>query len=240
MAGGGAFPTTRWSMVLAARAEDRGGDAREALADLCEAYWYPLYAFIRRRGSDRDTSLDLTQGFFEQLLEQRVLDSLRPGSGRFRSFLLSSLKHYVSNERARESALKRGGRNALIRLDAADAEEREKLEPRDERTPERAYERAWAATVLDRVSRRLKDEFEEAGKGPLFSGLAPSLTGGEEARPHREVAVELGITESAVKMSLLRMRRRFGRLLREEIALTVESEEEIDGELRHLLSVVRE
>lgn len=239
MAHGGAFPTTRWSMVLAARAGPTG-ESREALAGLCEAYWYPLYAFVRRRGSDRDEALDLTQGFFERLLEQRYLDDLRPGEGRFRSFLLSSLKHYVSNERARSSAEKRGGGSPAISLDAEDAAERYRLEPRDERTPERAYERAWARTVLDRVSRRLQEEFGAAGKGKLFAVLAPSLTGSEPARPHRESAEALGLSEDAVKMSLLRMRRRFGRLLRDEIAQTVEDDEQVDDELRYLLAAVRD
>ena len=239
MAHGGAFPTTRWSMVLAARTGPTG-ESREALAGLCEAYWYPLYAFVRRRGSDRDEALDLTQGFFERLLEQRYLDDLRPGEGRFRSFLLSALKHYVSNERARSSAEKRGGGSPLISLDAEDAAERYRLEPRDDRTPERAYERAWARTVLDRVTRQLEREFDAAGKGKLFTALAPSLTGSGPARPHRESAEALGLSEDAVKMSLLRMRRRFGRLLRDEIAQTVGDDEQVDDELRHLLAAVRD
>jgi len=239
LADGGAFPTTRWSMILAARAGGPTRESREALAALCEAYWYPLYAFNRRRGAGREEALDLTQGFFEQLLEQHFLEDLRPGEGRFRSFLLSSLKHHVSHERERASAAKRGGKSATISLDAAAADERERLEPRDDRTPERAYEAAWAHTVLDRVGRRLRDEFHAAGKESLYAHLSPSLTGSEPARPHREVAEALGISEDAVKMSLLRMRRRFGRLLREEISQTVEREDQVDDELRHLLSAVR-
>lgn len=239
MGHGSAFPTTRWSMVLAAR----GGSTPEsgaALALLCEAYWYPLYAFCRRRGAGRDEALDLTQGFFEQLLEQRTLESLRPGAGRFRSFLLSSIKHFASHERARAAARKRGGPAPPISLDSATAEERYRLEPRDERTPERAYERSWALTVLDRVGLRLQDEFEAAGKGELFARLSPSLTGGEPAPPHREAAQALGISEEAVRASLVRLRRRFGRLLREEIRQTVETEDQVDDELRHLLSAVRD
>jgi RNA polymerase sigma-70 factor (ECF subfamily) len=174
-------------MVLAAR-EGPTPESRRALAGLCETYWYPLYAFNRRRGAGRDEALDLTQGFFAQLLEHRYLEDLRPGAGKFRSFLLSSLKHYVSDERARASAQKRGGHGALISLDSEGAEERYRHEPRDDRTPERAYERAWAWTVLDRVSRVLESEFDAAGKGRLFALLSPSLTGGEPARSHRETA----------------------------------------------------
>jgi len=238
LAEGGGFPTTRWSMILAARAGVTP-ESRQALAGLCEAYWYPLYAFNRRRGAGREEALDLTQGFFERFLEQRYLEDLRPGAGRFRSFLLSSLKHYVSDERDRAAAARRGGRSDVLSFDSEDAERRYRLEPRDERTPERAYEQAWAHTVLQRVSRRLQGEFETAGKSRLFELLDPSLTGGEPGRPHREVAEALGISEDAVKMSLLRMRRRFGRLLREEIAQTVETDEEVDDEIRYLLSVVR-
>ncbi len=239
MAHGGAFPTTRWSMILAARAAPTP-ESRQALSALCEAYWYPLYAFSRRRGCDREEALDLTQGFFEQLLEQRVLEDVRPGEGRFRSFLLTSLKHYASNERARSSAFKRGGGSTLISLDSEDAEERCRLALQDDWTPERAFERAWANTVLDRVYLRLQGEFEAAGKGRLFAQLAPSLTGGEPARPHGEVALALGISEEAVRTSLLRLRKRFGRLLREEIGQTVKRADEVDDELRYLLSVVRE
>lgn len=238
MAPGGAFPTTRWSLVLAARTGP-SGEARGALASLCEAYWYPLYAFLRRRGAGREEALDLTQGFFGQLLEQRSLRDLRPGTGRFRSFLLSSLKNHASHQRDRENALKRGGRATVLSLDIEDAVERERLEPKDERTPERAFEAAWAATVLDRVRHRLQEEFTAAGKEELFSLLSPSLTGHEPSRPHRDVAAALSVSEDAVKMSLVRMRRRFGRLLREEIAQTVESEDQVDDELRYLLSVVR-
>ena len=238
MAQGSAFPTTRWSMILAARA-DSTSESREALAGLCEAYWYPLYAFNRRRGVGREDALDLTQGFFEQLLEQRSLEDLRPGTVKFRSFLLSSLKHYVSNERARSAAFKRGGRSTILSLDTEDAEERYRLEPRDDWTPERAFERAWAETVLDRVLHRLEAEFAAAGKERLFARLTPSLTGQEPARPHREVAADLGISEDAVKMSLLRLRKRFGRLLREEIAQTVEGTDQTDDELRYLLTVIR-
>jgi RNA polymerase sigma-70 factor (ECF subfamily) len=224
-------------MILAARAGPTP-ESRVALAGLCEAYWYPLYAFNRRRGSDREEASDLTQGFFEQFLEKRTLQDLRPGEGRFRSFLLSSLKHFVSHEREREAARKRGGGSRLVSFDSGEAEERYDREPRDDRTPERAYERAWAQTVLDRVFRRLEGEFEAAGKERLFAALAPSLTGREAARPHREVADALGISEDAVKMSLLRLRKRFGRLLREEIAQTVEREDQVDDELRFLLSAV--
>lgn len=239
MAGKGAFPTTKWSLVLKARGVD-APESAEALARLCEAYWYPLYAFLRRRGTDREEALDLTQGFFERLIEKRTLADLRPGSGRFRSFLLSSFKHHASNERERDRTLRRGGDRRLVSLDGELAEHRYGRELQDDRTPDRAYERAWARTVLERAHDRLRDELEASGKRELFAELGPALTDGRPARPLGEIALALGVSEDAIKMTVLRLRRRFGRLLREEIADTVGDPRAIDEELRHLLSVLRD
>lgn len=237
MTPGSAFPQTRWSMVLAARTDEAPG-SREALAELCEQYWYPLYAFLRRRGNDRDRALDLTQGFFGHLLEKKTLSALRPGSGRFRSFLLSSIKNFAANERVRENTQRRGGDTTLLSLDGDRAERRYDLEPGDDWTPDRSFERSWALTVVDGVHERLRGELVAAGKQRLFDLLSPALSG--EGRPQREVADELGISEAAVKMSLMRLRKRFGRLLRDEIAHTVRNEADVDDELRHLLAVLRD
>jgi len=235
VSGGSAFPTTRWSLILAAR----GRGSAEALATLCEGYWYPLYAFARRRGHDRDEALDLTQGFFAALLEKRYLDDLRPGEGRFRSFLLSALLHYISKERARGAAVKRGGGQRELSLDREFAERRYLLEPSHDWTPEKAYERSWACTILERVEQRLGNELDSAGKAELYRRLGPSIFGGKPPRPHRETARELGVSEDVVKMSVLRLRRRFGKLLREEVAQTVAAEADIDEEIRYLLAIVR-
>jgi len=229
------FPSTHWSLVSAAR----GSASEQALAALCEAYWYPLYAFVRRYGHDRDDALDLTQGFFTALLEKHYLDDLRPGEGRFRSFLLSAMKHHISNQRAWDRAEKRGGGRSLLALDIDDAEQRYRLEPVDDWTPEKAYERSWALTVLAQVERRLADELESQGKGEVYHQLGPAIFGRKPPRTHRETARALGRTEDAVKMTVLRLRRRFGKLLREEIARTVVTDEEIESELRSLLAAVR-
>lgn len=229
------FPSTQWSLVSAAR----GSASEEALAKLCEAYWYPLYAFVRRYGHGRDDALDLTQGFFAALLEKRYLDDVRPGEGRFRSFLLSSIKHHISKQRAHDRAAKRGGGRSFLSLDADEAERRYVREPVDDRTPEKAYECSWALTVLERVERRLADLIQKEGKQEIYRLLGPSIFGRKPPRTHRETAHALGMSEDAVKMAMLRMRRRFGKLLREEVAETVTGADEIDAELRSLLEAAR-
>lgn len=231
----GDFPSTRWSLVFAAR----GSGSAEAVASLCEAYWYPLYAFTRRRGYDRDDALDLTQGFFAALLEKDYLDDLRSGEGRFRSFLLAALKHHVSKQRERDQALKRGGGHTILSIDADTAERRYRHEPAHEWTPERAYERSWALTILKHVERRLASELDGEGKAEMYRRLGPAALGRRPPRPHRETAHALGISEDAVKMAVLRLRRRFGRLLREEVAKTVASDEQVEDEIRSLLATLR-
>jgi RNA polymerase sigma-70 factor (ECF subfamily) len=225
-------------VVLTARAKGEPG-SEEALAWLCETYWYPLYFFVRRRGYAFDEALDLTQGYFLRLMERDYLRDVRPEVGKFRSFLLASLKHYLANEKREAAALKRGGDHRLISLDADAAEHRYRLEPPDERTPEQAYERRWALTVIQRAHRRLEAELGESERRDQFRLLVGYLSGGDPKRSYREVAGELGATEAAVKMAVSRLRRRFGRILREEIAQTVVDDTEIDDEVRYLLTVVR-
>ena len=231
------FQTTRWSMVLAAR-QGSSSSGREALAELCEVYWYPLYAFVRRRVGPEE-ALDLTQGFFTDLLDRNTLDRVDPAAGKFRAFLLASMKNFLSHEREKAGAQKRGGDIVRFSLDARMAEERYAEEPRDERTPEHLFERRWAWTVLDRVSDRLQEEFEEAGKAKHHQALAGYLSDPGRGRPYSEVAAELATSEAAIKMAVRRMRQRYGTLLREEISQTVSSADEIDREIRQLLEVVR-
>jgi RNA polymerase sigma-70 factor (ECF subfamily) len=235
----GSFTTTKWSVVLHARERGDPG-AREALASLCEAYWYPLYVFVRRQGIDASEALDLTQGFFTDLLERDLLDSVRPERGKFRSFLIASLKHHIAHEKRKERALKRGGGRAAIPLDSGEAERRYLIEAADEMTPERAYERQWALAVIGRAQGRLRGALEADGQGEQYRLLMPFLTDVGPARPYQEVAGRLGTTEASVKMAVLRLRRRLGQLLREEIAHTVDEPSEVDAELRHLLAVLGE
>ncbi len=233
------FRTTRWSRVLAARSRT-APDADEALAELCRAYWFPLYAFLRRRGHGPDEARDLVQGYFATLLEKRFLDDVRPERGKFRSFLLVSLKHFVSHERVREGAVKRGGGASAIPLDAAEAESRYRVEPADAETPESIFERRWAATVVERARARLAEEMREAGKDAQYRALEGSVAFGTGERSQREIGEALGMSEAAVGMALLRLRRRLGQLLRDEISQTVETPEGVDEELRHLLSMLSE
>lgn len=231
------FATTRWSVVLAA-GESGSAGSREALAKLCETYWYPLYAFARRWGHTADEAQDLTQEFFTRLLEKHYLGDVRPERGRFRSFLLASLKHFLLNERDRVLAQKRGGGHAPIPLEIDTAEGRYRLEPPDTATPERIYERRWALTLLDRVLARLRDEYEGSNRGRLFEALKGFLTGQSATPKYAEVGTALDMTEGAVKVAVHRLRRRFGELLRDEIADTVADPADIEDEIRYLFKVL--
>ena len=231
------FDTTRWSLVLTAR-EDTGSQARTALATLCEAYWYPLWAFVRRQGYDVEAASDLTQGYFSVLLEKEYLQDVDPSAGRFRSFLLVSMKHYLSKERVRERALKRGGGRMPISLDSERAEGRYQLEPVENLTPDKVFERHWALTVAERAQASLRADLERQGKGDHFEKLEAFLLGGPPLPQYSEVAAALGMSEGAVKVAIHRLRKRLGGLLRDEIAETVANESDIDGELRHLLEVL--
>lgn len=230
------FETTKWSVVLAART-GTSPESRAALSSLCQAYWFPLYAYVRSQGYGAEPASDLTQGYFLRLLEKNYLKDVRPAAGRFRSFLLASLKHFLSNERDRERALKRGGGRAAVSVDVETAEKLYRDEPMEEMTAETIFERRWALTVLDRTESRLQAEFDSTGKQRQFELLRGYLTGEAVQLPYREIAAELGMREGAVKVAVHRLRRRFGELLRREIADTVADEEQVDAELRHLLSV---
>jgi DNA-directed RNA polymerase specialized sigma24 family protein len=236
--GGGGFPTTAWTLVSRARSGS-DSEAREALAFFCAAYWLPLYSYARRLGHSSDDALDLTQGYFAVLIEKDYLADVRLREGRFRAFLLTSFRHFVSKERDRARALKRGGGVVPLSIDAAEAEGRYADEPHGALDPEALFERQWALTLLGRAMNRLRQEFASAGRDAEFETLERYLTGSEPRTPYQDAAGDLGTTESAVKKMVHRLRRRYGQLLREEIGATVTDPAEIDAELRHLLSAVR-
>lgn len=232
------FATTSWSQVLAARAGS-STESRRALEALCATYWYPLYAYVRRQGHDSDESRDLTQAFFAHLFEKDTLQRAEPVAGRFRSFLLGSLKNFLSHERDKAQTLKRGGANNIISLDAEIAENRYGSEPVERLTPEEIYERRWAMTVVKRAMRRLREEPAPDEHPDQLTKLKAYLVGERPRVPYREVASELGMTEGAVKAAVQRLRKRFGGLLRAEIAETLADPADTDDELRHLLLVIR-
>lgn len=232
------FQTTRWTLVLKAR-DVASEESRAALSELCEIYWYPLYAFVRREGHPPDDALDLTQGYFTVLLEKHYLRDVQPEAGRFRSFLLTSLKHFMYNDWDRRKALKRGGHLEQISLDTAEAERRYALEPAGSETPETLYERRWAATVLDRTLHRVESDFSESDMADRFNYLKVYLVGDSGGPPYSEVAEKLGMSISAIKVAVHRLRKRFGQALREEIAEVVANPRDVDAEIRHLLLVVQ-
>lgn len=233
--GGARFATTQWSVVVAAGGGD-APDARRALEALCAAYWYPLYAFARRRGSGEHAAQDLVQGFFAALLEKGYLAQADRERGRFRAFLKTAFAHFASKERERARAQKRGGDLLHLSLDFERGEERYRCEPADLTTPEDVFERRWALTMLDRVLARLKAEFSEAGKQDTFAALLPFVAGGAPLPTHRETAEALGMTEGAVKVAVHRLRKRYRALLREAVADTVSDPADVDEELHHLIA----
>ena len=224
--------------MLAAGAERSSAAADQALTTLCETYWYPLYAFLRSRGSTVEDAQDLTQAFFARVLEKHALRQADPARGRFRSFLLTALKNFTSNEHDREITRKRGGGVPLVSLEFESAEGRFQMEPPTHETPERVFDRRWALTLLDRVLSRLRAEMVASGRDVQFERLKTYLTGDEPQLSYAQTASELGMSEGAVKVAVHRLRRQFRDLLRDEIAQTVSSPEEIDDELRHLWSAV--
>lgn len=230
------FATTRWSIVLAARSES-APRARAALETLCEMYWPALYAYLRRCGCGRDEAEDVVQGFFARLLEKGDLAKIAPDRGRFRSYLLASVKHFLANERDRARAAKRGGGKRVFSLDIDAAESQFTTQPSQARTPKAVFDRQWALTLLDHVRDTLRDEFTASGKGKRFEHLLPFLDG-EPTNSHRAVAAALGITENAVMVAVHRLRQRFRDLLRAEIAQTVTSEDEINEEIRDLFQAL--
>jgi RNA polymerase sigma-70 factor (ECF subfamily) len=235
---GAQFTTTHWSVVLAAR-DGHTPESSAALEKLCRAYWYPLYAHIRRRGYPEEEAKDLTQELFQRLLERQFLSGLLREGGRFRSFLLTALDHFLTEHWHRSRAQKRGGGQPIISIDAPTAEERYRLEPRDERTPEIIYEYRWAMTLLDQVLCRLQQEFSEAGKHELFNQLRTYLVEGATEMSYAEGARRLGMSEAALRKAVERLRLRYQELFRQEIAHTVTSPAEVEDELRHLQTVMR-
>jgi len=231
------FQTTNWTLVVRAGNGDSTG-ARDALAALCEAYWYPVYAFIRRQGYSAADAEDLTQGYFTRFIEKQFVKDLKPEAGRFRAFVLASVRHFLSNERDRDRAQKRGGGRPPSSLDGPTAEERYALEPVNPVTPESIFERAWASAVVDRALARLANEVARAEGIERFDQLKAHLTGEDEPSTYRDLAAEWGVGESAVRVSVHRLRKRFGRLLREEVAATVADPADVDAELRYLLEVL--
>jgi RNA polymerase sigma-70 factor (ECF subfamily) len=231
---GGRFQTTRWSIVLQA-GEGEPGASREALAELCEAYWYPAYAFVRGQGHAEDEARDLTQSYFAALLDKGFLRDLRPELGRFRSFLLVSIRNFLHNERDRERAAKRGGGAPPVSLDVEVAERRLAGERSSDLSPERGFEVRWALTVVRRAMRRLEQELTTAGQEERFRLLRGFLVGDAPSLSYAEIAGRLDLTENAVKSMVRRLRRRYGVVLRAEVAQTIGRREDVDEELRHLL-----
>jgi DNA-directed RNA polymerase specialized sigma24 family protein len=233
------FSTTNWSVVLAAVQSDPFA-AKVALERLCQRYWYPIYAFVRQRGHDAHESEDLTQGFFHFVLERQAFLRADREKGRFRTFMLAALTNFLHNERDKGHTLKRGGQHVIVSLDETLAESLYDLEMVDGETPERFFERQWACILVRRVLDELRLEHQQRDKTSLFTGLQPLLTGEPTGADYDRLGVELGMQAGAVKVALHRMRRRFGELLRNEVAHTVSAPEEIEAELRHLLTSIAE
>lgn len=235
--GPGAFVTTRWTRVLlAGRASEPS--AQEALSTLCRDYWRPLFQFALRKGSSREDAQDLTQGFIAQLLERNDFAKADRDRGRFRNFLLTAFSSYLVNEHRHRTAQKRGGATTFVSLD--DGEDPASARVADASlTPEQLYERSWALSMLERVLARLTEEYVDAGRAALFEALRPHLTGAQAGRPgYEEIGAPLGMSASAMTSAMHRMRRRYGEILREEVAATVEHPEEIEDELRYLIRIV--
>jgi RNA polymerase sigma factor (sigma-70 family) len=233
------FPTTHWSQVAAA-ADGTDSEARAALAGLCARYWYPLYAFIRRRGHDPVSAEDLVQGFFVALLEKNGLSSVDPDKGRFRSYLVAACCHYLSNRRDHDRALKRGHGRVFVPIDTFGAEDRYQREPAHELTAERLFERRWATTLLDCVLERLAAEMSSAGKARLFEALRPTLLGSVVKVAYAEIAGELGCSESAARLAAHRLRARYRNLLRQEVARTLADPDAVDDEIHALFAAFAE
>ncbi len=237
--GDGGFGSTDWGLIATAREGD-SPPARRAMADLCATYWYPLYAFLRRRGYQAAEAQDLTQGLFASLLARDFLHAVGPEKGKFRTYLLACLQNYLANQRDRDRTLKRGGGCVVLSIDLADAEGRFAAEPSHELTAEKIFERRWAITLLGHALERLGTEMVRAGKGRLFDCLRPALLDDGSSAPYSEISDDLGLTEAAVKMAARRIRQRFRKLVREEVACTVADPEEVDDEIRELFAALGE
>ncbi len=231
------FRTTHWSVVLRAR-NDPSSKAREALAALCQLYWPPIYAYLRRTGHAPSDAEDLTQGFFVHLFEQDFLGHLQHQNGKFRSFLLVFLKNFLSDVRDKACSQKRGGGQTLISLDELEAEERHALEPSDSLTPEQVFERRWAHRLMERAVARLRAEYAAAGKEALFDELKDLHPGERGARSYVEIGALFGLSETAIKSAVHRLRLRHRDILRSEIANTISGPEEVEDEIRYLIQVL--
>lgn len=233
----GAFATTHWSVVADAQGADSPA-ARDALAQLCERYWYPLYAHLRHQNHSAEDAQDLVQGFFERLLRSRSLDRVGPDRGRFRSWLLASLRHHLADERDRARAFKRGGGAPTFSLDAEEAEARLRLEPVAPLGPEQLYDRRWAMTLLREALSALRDDYAAAGKSDLFEVLRQTLPGGSGDLDYLAMARSLATTEGAIKVAVHRLRQRYRAIVRNLVAQTLENPERIDEELGHLMAAL--
>lgn len=232
------FQTTQWSVVMAA-GRDSSHVAAGALEQLCRAYWFPLYAFVRRQGYDAHAAADLTQGFFAELLRRKDLKDVDPGKGKFRSYLLASLKHYLTNQRAHDHAQKRGGGQAILSLDFEQADQRFRLEPANEQTADSFFLKQWALALIEQARAAIREEYQNTDRAALFDALQPFLVGEPAAKTYREIAEPLGKTEGALKVAVHRLRQQFHRQIRQEIARTVASEDQIDDEIRDLFEALR-
>lgn len=231
------FATTHWSVVLAAGAE-RSAAAGEALENLCRTYWTPLYVYVRRRGYPHEDAQDLTQQFFANFLQKDYFQRANPARGRFRSFLLSSLDHFLVNQWKRSHRQKRGGESPPFSLDAGQAEQLLARETAEKLTPEQAFEKRWALTLLERVLTALRLEYADAGQAAVFAELANHLWGKEETSSFAQIGERLGLSEAAARGAMYRLRQRYRDRLRSEVAHTVSDFTEVDAELRHLIGVV--
>jgi DNA-directed RNA polymerase specialized sigma24 family protein len=233
------FATTHWSVVLAA-ADTKSPHGKDALEKLCRTYWYPLYAYVRRKGYDAHHAQDLTQEFFARLLARNYLSVADRNRGKFRSFLLGSLEHFLAREWTKAHAQKRGGGQAVISLDETNPENRYLLEPAHELTAEKIYDRRWATTLLGQAMSRLREECVASQKGDLFGKVEGFLSGEKGETSYADVAAALKMSEGAVKVAVHRLRKRYGELVRAEIAQTVATAEEIDEELHYLFTALHD
>jgi DNA-directed RNA polymerase specialized sigma24 family protein len=235
----GQFRTTHWSVLLSAKNLE-SPESEQAIATLCETYWYPLYAYVRCTGYAPEEAEDLTQGFFARFLERRLWESVDKNRGRFRSFLLVSIRNFLADEHDKSVAIKRGGGRPLVSLDAQQAEERYGLEPAHDIRPEKLFERRWALSLLSAVFDRLGKDYRRAGKGELFQVIQAFLTPGFDQVDFQSAIKQLQMREGTLRMAIHRLRRRYGQLLRQEVAHTVAHENEVEDEIRHLHTVLSE
>jgi RNA polymerase sigma-70 factor (ECF subfamily) len=235
--GAASFTMTRWSVVLAA-GRSESASAHQALEQLCRTYWHPIYSFVRRQGHSPHDAQDLTQEFFARLLQKNYLGAVDRSKGRFRSFLLAALKHFLANEWDKVGAQKRGAHPVLIPIDVRSAETSYAVEPAENTTPETIFERRWALALLQQVLARLRAEYVREEKAKLFESLKSTLTGERHSVPYAQIGAELGMSEGAVKVTVHRLRQRYRELLREEIAHTVATPAEVEEEIRALFAAL--